>query len=92
MQADALLEMHGEAAGLSSGAKMGCVALAVGFVLLFIALLFVLPKFLYGEKEGDAPAPVESGANEPPRAVPFSSPVPVPSSPSATPSESPGAR
>ena len=75
---DALLEAHRDQSGLPQSAKIGCVALAVAFIVAFMALLFVLPKFLYDKKSGgpDA-APDSSEMGEPGEPVPFKEPVPV---------------
>ena len=76
---DALLEAHRDQSGLPQSAKIGCVALAVAFIVAFMALLFVLPKFLYDKKSGgpDA-APDSSEMGEPGEPVPFKEAAPAP--------------
>ena len=55
--AEAMLASYSdEQQGLSSGAKYGCIFAAAAFILLFLGILFVLPRFLYGDKDAkDAP-------------------------------------
>lgn len=76
---DALLEAHRDQSGLPQSAKIGRVALAVAFIVAFMALLFVLPKFLYDKKSGgpDA-APDSSEMGEPREPVPFKEAAPAP--------------
>jgi hypothetical protein len=47
---DVILETHSGESGLSQGVKFGCVAIAAVIVLGFLFILFVLPRFLYGDR------------------------------------------
>lgn len=55
---DALLAAcANENGGIGFGTKLGCVAAAALAVAIFLAILFVLPRFLYGERGGLSAAP-----------------------------------
>lgn len=62
--AEVILETHAGESGLSQGAKFGCVALAAFVVLGFLFVLFVLPRFLYGDRKSAVPPP-ETGVAHP---------------------------
>lgn len=64
---EVLLEVHAAPEeGITQGAKYGCIAIAVAVVLGFLFVLFVLPRFLYGDKKDKAPeAAPASGEHQP---------------------------
>ena len=71
LPAEVLLEIHTpEESGISSGAKYGCVAIAAIIVLGFLFVLFVLPRFLYGDKKDKAPVEDTSSGEHQPAAKP----------------------
>lgn len=63
---EAILETHSSESGLSQGAKLGCVAIALFVALGFLFVLFVLPRFLYGDKKNTAPTE-QPGVEQPAR-------------------------
>lgn len=68
---EVLLEVHATPdEGITQGAKYGCIAIAVAVVLGFLFVLFVLPRFLYGDKKDRAPVENPSSGEYQPAATP----------------------